>query len=55
MNALYKISNIFKVSLFIISIIFLSTNIAKSQEENSSENDFSNAENAEEKKNKVGD
>jgi len=54
MNALYKISKIFKVSLFIISIIFLSTNIAKSQEENSSENDFSNAENAEEKRTKWG-
>ena len=54
MNALYKISNLFKVSLFIISIIFLSTNIVKSQEENSSENDFSNAENAEEKRTKWG-
>ena len=54
MNALYKISKIFKVSLFIISIIFLSTNIVKSQEENSSENDFSNAENAEEKRTKWG-
>ena len=54
MNALYKISKIFKVSLFIISIIFLSTNIAKSQEENSSKNDFSNAENAEEKRTKWG-
>jgi len=54
MNGLYKISKIFKVSLFIISIIFLSTNIVKSQEENSSENDFSNAENAEEKRTKWG-
>ena len=54
MNALYKISNLFKVSLLIISIIFLSTNIAKSQEESSSENDFSNAENAEEKRTKWG-
>ena len=54
MSALYKISNLFKVSLLIISIIFLSTNIAKSQEESSSENDFSNAENAEEKRTKWG-
>ena len=54
MYGLYKISKIFKVSLFIISIIFLSTNIVKSQEENSSENDFSNAENAEEKRTKWG-
>ena len=54
MNALYKISNLFKVSLLIISIIFLSTNIVKSQEESSSENDFSNAENAEEKRTKWG-
>ena len=54
MYALYKISNLFKVSLLIISIIFLSTNIAKSQEESSSENDFSNAENAEEKRTKWG-
>ena len=54
MNAFYKISKIFKVSLFIIFIIFLSTNITKSQEENSSENDFSNAENAEEKRTKWG-
>ena len=54
MNVIYKISNIFKVSLFIISIIFLSTNIVKSQEENSSENDFSKAENAEEKRVKWG-
>ena len=54
MYALYKISNLFKVSLLIISIIFLSTNISKSQEESSSENDFSNAENAEEKRTKWG-
>ena len=54
MTVRYKISNIFKVSLFIISIIFLSTNIVKSQEENSSENDFSKAENAEEKRTKWG-
>ena len=54
MSALYKISNLFKVSLLIISIIFLSTNFAKSQEESSSENDFSNAENAEEKRTKWG-
>ena len=54
MSALYKISNLFKVSLLIISIIFLSTNIVKSQEENSSENDFSKAENAEEKRVKWG-
>ena len=54
MNVIYKMSNIFKVSLFIISIIFLSTNIVKSQEENSSENDFSKAENAEEKRVKWG-
>ena len=54
MSALYKISNLFKVSLLIISIIFLSTNISKSQEESSSENDFSNAENAEEKRTKWG-
>ncbi len=54
MNLIYKISNIFKVYLFIISIIFLSTNIVKSQEENSSENDFSKAENAEEKRVKWG-
>ena len=54
MNVIYKISNIFNVSLFIISIIFLSTNIVKSQEENSSENDFSKAENAEEKRVKWG-
>ena len=54
MTVRYKISNIFKVSLFIVSIIFLSTNIVKSQEENSSENDFSKAENAEEKRVKWG-
>ena len=54
MNAFYKISNIFKVSLFIISILFLSTNIAKSQDKNSAENDFNNAENAEEKRTKWG-
>ena len=54
MIALYNISNIFKVSLFIILIIFLSINFAKSQEEKSSENDFSNAENAEEKRTKWG-
>ena len=54
MYALYRISSLFKVSLLIISIIFLSTNIAKSQEESSSENDFSNAENAEEKRTKWG-
>ena len=54
MCALYKISNLFKVSLLIISLIFLSTNIVKSQEENSSENDFSKAENAEEKRTKWG-
>ncbi len=54
MCALYRISSLFKVSLLIISIIFLSTNIAKSQEESSSENDFSNAENAEEKRTKWG-
>ena len=54
MTVRYKISNIFKISLFIISIIFLSTNIVKSQEENSSENDFSKAENAEEKRVKWG-
>ena len=54
MNSLCKISNIFKASLFIVSIIFLSTNIVKSQEEKSSENDFSNAENAEEKRTKWG-
>tara|TARA_B100000035_G_scaffold77758_1_gene64849 strand:- start:1485 stop:2312 length:828 start_codon:yes stop_codon:yes gene_type:complete len=54
MIALYNISNIFKVSLFIILIIFLSINIVKSQEEKSSENDFSNAENAEEKRTKWG-
>ena len=54
MTVRYKISNIFKISLFIISIIFLSTNIVKSQEENSSENDFSKAENAEEKRTKWG-
>ena len=54
MNAFYKISNIFKVSLFIIPILFLSTNIAKSQDKNSSENDFNNAENAEEKRTKWG-
>ena len=54
MNAFYKISNIFKVSLFIISIIFISTNIAKSQDEITSENDFNNAENAEEKRTKWG-
>ena len=54
MCALYKISNLFKVSILIISIIFLSTNIVKSQEESSSENDFSNAENAEEKRTKWG-
>ena len=54
MNAIYVISNIFKVSLFTISIIFLSTNIVKSQQENSSENDFSKAENAEEKRTKWG-
>jgi len=54
MCALYKIPNLFKVSLLIISIIFLSTNIVKSQEEGSSENDFSNAENAEEKRAKWG-
>lgn len=54
MCALYKISNLFKVSLLIITIIFLSTNITKSQEESSSENDFSNAENAEEKRTKWG-
>ena len=54
MNALYKTSKIFKDTLFIISIIFLFTNIAKSQEENSSEDNFSNAENAEEKRTKWG-
>ena len=54
MNAFYKISNIFKVSLFIISILFLSTNIAKSQDKKSAENDFNNAENAEEKRTKWG-
>ena len=54
MNAFYKISNIFKVSLFIISLLFLSTNIAKSQDKNSAENDFNNAENAEEKRTKWG-
>jgi len=54
MIAFYKISDLFKASLFIIFIIFLSTNIAKSQDENSSENDFSNAENAEEKRTKWG-
>ena len=54
MNAFYKISNIFKVSLFTIFIIFLSTNIVKSQDENSSESDFNNAENAEEKRTKWG-
>ena len=54
MNALYKISKIFKVSLFIIFTIFLSTNITKSQDKNSSENDFNNAENAEEKRTKWG-
>ena len=54
MCTLYKISNLFKVSLLIITIIFLSTNITKSQEESSSENDFSNAENAEEKRTKWG-
>ena len=54
MNVIYKISNIFKVSLFTISIIFLSTNIVMSQQENSSENDFSKAENAEEKRTKWG-
>ena len=54
MNSLCKISNIFKASLFIVSIIFLSTNIVKSQEKKSSENDFSNAENAEEKRTKWG-
>ena len=54
MNSLCKISNKFKVYLFIMSIIFLSTNIVKSQEEKSSENDFSNAENAEEKRTKWG-
>ena len=54
MNAFYKIANIFKVSLFIISIIFLSTNIVKSQDKNSAENDFNNAENAEEKRTKWG-
>tara|TARA_B100001989_G_scaffold250087_1_gene226567 strand:+ start:172 stop:999 length:828 start_codon:yes stop_codon:yes gene_type:complete len=54
MNSFYKISNIFKVSLFIISIIFISTNIAKSQDEITSENDFNNAENAEEKRTKWG-
>ena len=54
MNSFYKISNIFKVSLFIMFIIFLSTNIVKSQDENTSENDFNNAENAEEKRTKWG-
>ena len=54
MNAFYKISNIFKVCLFIMPILFLSTNIAKSQDKNSSENDFNNAENAEEKRTKWG-
>tara|TARA_B100000963_G_scaffold349477_1_gene358595 strand:+ start:595 stop:1422 length:828 start_codon:yes stop_codon:yes gene_type:complete len=54
MNILYKISDLFKASLFIIFIIILSTNIVKSQEEKSSESDFSNAENAEEKRIKWG-
>ena len=54
MNAFYKISNLFKVSLLIIFIIFLFTNIAKSQDANTSENEFSNAENAEEKRTKWG-
>ncbi len=54
MNAFYKTSYLIKVSLFIIFIIFLSTNIVKSQDESSSENDFTNAENAEEKRVKWG-
>ncbi len=54
MNVFYKISNLFKVSLLIIFIIFLFTNIAKSQDANTSENEFSNAENAEEKRTKWG-
>ena len=54
MNAFYKTSYLIKVSLFIIFIIFLSTNIVKSQDESSSENDFTNAENAEEKRAKWG-
>ncbi len=54
MNVFYKISNLFKVSLLIIFTLFLFTNIAKSQDANTSENDFSNAENAEEKRTKWG-
>jgi hypothetical protein len=54
MNAFYKISNLFKVSLLIIFILFLFTDISQSQEANTSENDFSNAENAEEKRTKWG-
>jgi hypothetical protein len=54
MNAFYKISKLFKVSLLIIFITFFFTNIVKSQDENISENDFSNAENAEEKRTKWG-
>jgi hypothetical protein len=54
MNAFYKISNLFKVSLLIIFTLFIFTNIAKSQDANTSENDFSNAENAEEKRTKWG-
>ena len=54
MNAFYKISNLFKVSLLIISIIIFSTDIVKSQDKNTSENDFNNAENAEEKRTKWG-
>ena len=54
MNAFYKISNLFKVSLLIIFIAFFFTNTVKSQDENITENDLSNAENAEEKRTKWG-
>ena len=54
MNAFYKISNLFKVSLLIIFIIIFFTDIVKSQDKNTSENDFNNAENAEEKRTKWG-
>ncbi len=54
MFAFYRFSNLFKVTLLILTIIFVSTNTTRSQEENSIENDFNKAENAEEKRTKWG-
>ncbi len=54
MIAFYRFSNLFKVTLLILTIIFVSTNTTRSQEENPIENDFNKAENAEEKRTKWG-